>query len=166
MSNNKSFGISLEVKDFIRQLLTDPTSAAQVLEACKEGPADKSTSPLGASNLGTMEKQEWFTVFMANSKDVPAGQAGHIIRPRSEKTQGRIILNLRAQDKEQKAVQTIGEKLGTPGDALQAAKDAAQSGVLTDEQRAALIANLQAGANKGRQDTPEVPAEAQAALEG
>jgi hypothetical protein len=115
-----------------------------------------------------MESQEWYTVFMANSKDVPTGQAGHIIRPRSEKTQGRVILNLREQTKEQKATQTIGDKLGTPGEALKAAAVAAEGGVMSDEQRATLIAHLQAGAAKGTpqfDEAPEVPAEAAAALD-
>lgn len=168
MSNTKSFGISVEVKSFIRQLLADPTSADQVLEACQEGPADNSTEPLGASNLGTMEDQEWYTVFMANSKDIPSGQPGHIIRPRSEKTQGRVILNLREQEKEQKAVQSIGNKLGTPAEALQAATAAAEGGVMSDEHRATLIANLQAGVAKSTSqhyEAPEVPAEAMAALD-
>lgn len=167
MSNNKSFGVSVEVKSFVRQLLADPTSAAQVLEACQEGPAEKSTEPLGASNLGTMEDQEWYTVFIANSKDIPSGEPGHIIRPRSEKTQGRVILNLREQDKEQKAVKTLADKLGTPSEALKVAAVAAEGGIMSDEQRATLIAHLQAGTHKSapkHDEAPEVPAEAMAAL--
>jgi hypothetical protein len=157
MSNQKSFGLSIDVFEFVRQLMTDPTAAQQVLDAVKAETPESSKIPLGACNLGTMENREWYTPFIANSKDIEQGEAGYILRPNSEKTKGRIILNLKEQMKEQFATQTLADKMSTASAATQGPKQ-----LLSEERRQKLLATLKRPREASA--APEVPAEALAAL--
>ena len=161
MANQKSYGLSVDIEDFVRHALTDPDGEEQVMAALEKGPAEIPTDPLGACNLGTNEDRDWYSLFVATAKDIPSGDPGHLIRPKSDKTKGRIILNMREQTKDHQASRsTLGSKIKP------SATSPSQGGPtpMTDDVRQNLLSQLKSQSQE--KVAPEVPAEAQAALPG
>ena len=88
-----NLNFTVNVVDFIRTLINDPSVKEEVDEALKLGPMEPDT-PCGYANSGTQEKPIWMSLFVATNQAVESGSEGYVYRTANKK---RISCRLRKQ---------------------------------------------------------------------
>lgn len=111
MSLKETYGFTIDVENFIRICLSDPSTEQMVYNAIRKG-VIAHTTPLGASNMKETPDapDQWYTAFLATSNQVPAGEEGFVLRNNSG--QGpRVSIRLKRQPVKAHTAQTPGQIL-------------------------------------------------------
>lgn len=97
MSLKDTYGFTVDVENFVRILLNDPTTQEMVYSAIRKG-AMPHTTPLGAANMKESkgDPDAWYTSFLATSNQVEAGQEGFVLR-NSQGEGPRVSVRLKRQ---------------------------------------------------------------------
>ena len=111
MSLKDSYGFTVDVENFVRICLSDPSTKKMVFDAIRKGTIEH-TTPLGAANMKETKDapDAWYTAFLGTSNQVPAGEEGFVLR--NSNGQGpRVSIRLKRQTPKTHTAQTPGQAL-------------------------------------------------------